>query len=62
MDTLDTQKLRIELAKIDRSHAWLARKLGFSRQYMGWLTKTESVKYVDEMAEALNMYRSDLIK
>jgi hypothetical protein len=62
MEILDRQKLRIELAKINKSHAWLAKKLGFSRQYMGWLTKTQSVKCVDEMAEVLNMKREDLVK
>ena len=62
LDTLDKQKLRVELAKIDRSHAWLARQLGFSRQYMNWITKTQSVKCVDRMAEVLNLEREDLIE
>jgi hypothetical protein len=62
MEILDTQKLRIELAKINKSHAWLAKQIGFSRQYMGWIVKTKSVVRIDDMAEVLNMGREDLIK
>lgn len=62
MEILDTQKLRVELAKINKSHAWLARELGFSKQYMGWIVKTKSVVRIDDMAETLNMKRKDLIK
>jgi len=62
MEKLDTQKLRIELAKINKSHAWMARKLGFSRQYLSQLVKAENAKHVYRMASVLGIKIQDLIK
>jgi hypothetical protein len=62
MEKLDTQKLRIELARINKSHAWLAGKLGFSRQYMRQLVKTENARCVYRIASILEINIEDLIK
>ena len=62
MEQLDAQKLRIELAKINKSHAWLAYQLGFSRQYLGQLVKAESGRCIDDMAKVLKVNPKSLIK
>ena len=62
MDILDTQKLRIELAKINKSYSWLAKEIGYTRQYMNYLVKTESTRHIKKMAEAMDMEVHDLIK
>ena len=62
MERLNTLQLRIELAKIDKSRAWLARQLGFSRQYLTQLVQAESTKYVGEIAYILDIDKEDLIR
>ena len=62
METLDKQKLRMELARINKSHAWLARKLGFSKQYLSFLIKKESLKNIEDIAEILDVTKRSLIK
>jgi len=62
MDILDKQKLRMELARINKSHAWLARRLGFSKQYLSELIKKESTKHVEDIAEILDTTKRSLIK
>jgi len=61
MDKLNTLQLRIELAKIDKSRAWLARQMGFTRQYLTQLVQSKSVKYVGEIAYILDIDKDDLI-
>ncbi len=62
METLDKQKLRMELARINKSHAWLARQLGFSRQYLNFLIKKESTKNIEDIAQILDVTKQALIK
>ena len=61
MDKLNTLQLRIELAKIDKSRAWLARQMGFTRQYLTQLVQSKSLKYVGEIAYILDIDKDDLI-
>jgi len=62
MDKLNTLQLRIELAKIDKSRAWLARQMGFTRQYLTQLVQSKSLKYVGEIAYILDIDPKDLIE
>ena len=62
MEKLNTLNLRIELAKINKSHAWLAGKLGFSRQYLSQLVKAENPRRVHQIADVLGVDPKDLIK
>jgi len=62
MKKLDPKKLRIQLAIINKSHAWLARQLGFSRQYLGQLVKAENPRCATRMAKILKIRKKDLIK
>ena len=62
MNKLNTLQLRIELAKIDKSRAWLARQMGFTRQYLTQLVQSKSLKYVGEMAYILDIDPKDLIE
>jgi len=62
MEKLDTQQLRIELARIKKSHAWLAGKLGFSRQYLMELVKDENPRCVYRIASILGIKIEDIIK
>ena len=62
MDILDTRKLRIELAKIDHNYAWLAKEIGYTRQYITYLVKNKSIQHVDKIADALGLAPKDLIK
>ena len=61
MDKLNTLQLRIELAKIDKSRTWLARQMGFTRQYLTQLVQSKSLKYVGEIAYILDIDKDDLI-
>jgi hypothetical protein len=61
-EELDTYRLRVELAKINRSRQWLAEKIGYTRQYVYYLVKNKSIKHVEKMANALGLDPKDLIK
>ena len=58
---LNTQKIRIELAIINKSQAWLAKQMGYTRQYINFLMKRKSVLRVNEMATILGIDPNDLI-
>lgn len=59
---LNKIKLRMELARIDKSHAWLAKKLGFnSRQAFYHYLKAGRTDHVQKIADILQIDPNDLI-
>jgi len=63
MEKLDNTKLRVELARFDKSRSWLARALGLSKQYFHLkLKKGRADEYIDRIATILGIPREDLIK
>ena len=62
MAKLDTLKLRVELAKIDKNYAWLARQIGYTRAYISYIVKNESLMHIEKIASTLGLKTKDLIK
>ena len=62
MEKLNTMRVRIELAKLDKNWAWLGRQIGYTRQYMHHIKTTGKLTIVDKMAKALNVDTKDLIQ
>ena len=59
---LNKRKLRIELARIDCSHAWLAKELGFnSRQAFYYYLNAGRTDQVQKIADILQIDPNDLI-
>lgn len=61
MEKLDTYNLRIALAKINKNYSWLAKQMGFTRQYIHHIVKTGSTKHIDKIAKILDLDIKDLI-
>ena len=51
-DTFKLNRLQVrrELAEVDKPYAWLARKIGISRQAFWYSYSSESIKHVEKMA------------
>lgn len=52
---LDDLNLRIELARKNKSMAWLAREIGVTRQYIWALVKSKSISRVNDFARVLGV-------
>ena len=61
MQTLDTYRIRVELAKMDKNYTWLARRTGYTRSYISYIVKTRKLTIVDKIANALELPKDSLI-
>jgi DNA-binding Xre family transcriptional regulator len=59
---LNTLKLRVELAKIEKNQTWLADQIGVSRQYVAQLIKNKRLSRVEDFARVLKIEVRDLIR
>jgi len=61
-NNLNLTKLRIELARIDKSHTWLAAQLGYkTKQAYFYHIRKRSTKDVMKIADVLRVDPNDLI-
>jgi hypothetical protein len=58
---LDTTRLRVELAKINKTRTWLAEQCGCTKQNISHIIKHQRINLVFEMSEALKIDPKDLI-
>ena len=59
---LNTTKIRKMLSQAGRNQAWLANKMGISRQLMSYRLRSEHVNHVDLIAKAMGVKPKDLLK
>ena len=62
MQKLNTLKLRVRLAELDKPKAWLAREIGISRQYMHHIIKCKKVNHIQKIASVLGIDAGDLVE
>ena len=60
--TLDIQKIKKELKRLDRTKSWLARQMKCNPSLIQYIYKTKSIIYADRIAHVLGFDPKDLIK
>jgi hypothetical protein len=58
---LNQSKIRVELAKKDKSFTWLAEEIGMTRQAFSFSYKTKSIKHVPAIAQVFGLTEADLL-
>ena len=59
---LNVEKIKAELARMERNQSWLARKMNISRQLLSYKIRSKKITHAERIAKALNLNPRDLIK
>ena len=60
MGKLNTYRIRIELAKLNKNYTWLAGQMGYTRQYIHHIIKNKNVKFAGRIANIFNLGEEEL--
>lgn len=58
---LNVEKVKAELARMERNQSWLARKMDVSKQLLSYMILSKKITHADRIAKALNLNPRDLV-
>lgn len=59
---LNIEKIKAELARMERNQTWLSRKMDVSKQLLSYMLLSKKITHAERIAKALNLNPRDLIK